>query len=69
MACDLHCCSIAEGFPRLALAAAQNTAHLHSVIPCVCSLPTKITRKSAIWRLRSCSGTDIPKFDQKSADL
>jgi len=45
-------------------------SHLHSVIPCLCSLPTEPSPEGLQLGEYVCAGgTDILKFDKKSTDL
>jgi len=44
--------------------------HVHSVIPCLCSLPTEPSPEGLqLGTLRLCRGIDILKLNKKSTDL
>jgi len=43
--------------------------HVHSVIPCLCSLPTESSIEGLQLGDFLCRGTDLLKFDKKSTDL
>ena len=56
--------------PGLAVVLDRFQLHMHTVIPCLCSLPTEPSPKGRQLGDYVCAvGTDILKFDKKSTDL